>query len=73
MRAEDLAVHDEIMITVTGFKRPVLFAGIRLLASLERRGYNDDRWLVNVQLEDLHTIIRALEGSDAKLEHIFDY
>jgi hypothetical protein len=73
MRAEDLAVHDEIMITVTGPKPPVFLAGLPLLASLERQGYGDNRWLVNVQLEDLHTIIRALEGSDAKLEHIFDY
>ena len=72
-RISGIAGNDEIMITVTGFKRPVLFAGIRLLASLERRGYSDNRWLVNVQLKDLHTIIRALERSHEKLEHIFDY
>ena len=69
----EVAVNDEIMITVTGPKPPVFFIGLPLLASFERKGYVDNHCLVNVQLEDLHTIIRALEGSDAKLEHIFDY
>ena len=72
-RISEVAGNDEIMITVTGFKRPVFLAGLRLLASLEKRGYNDNRWLVNVQLKDIHAIIRTLEGSDEKLEHIFDY
>ncbi len=44
-----------------------------MLASLERQGYDDLRWLVNVQLSNLSTVICALEGSDATLEHIFDY
>ena len=61
------------MLTITGFKRPYFLADLPVLASLQRQGYDDLRWLVTVQLKDLHTVIRALEGSDATLEHIFDY
>ena len=61
------------MLTITGFKRPDFLADLPVLASLQRQGYDDLRWLVTVQLKDLHTVIRALEGSDATLEHIFDY
>jgi hypothetical protein len=72
-RVSEIAGNDEIMLTITGFKRPDFPADLPVLASMERQGYDDQRWLVNVQLNDLHTVIRALEGSDATLEHIFDY
>jgi hypothetical protein len=72
-RISEIAGNDEIMLTITGSERPDFLADLPVLASLQRQGYNDQRWLVNVQLNDLHTVIRALEGSDATLEHIFDY
>ena len=61
------------MFTITGLKRPNFLANLIVLASLKRQGYDDFRWLVNVQLENLHTVIITLEGNDATLEHIFDY
>ena len=72
-RISEITGNDEIMLTITGFKRPDFLADLPVLASLQRQGYDDLRWLVTVQLKDLHTVIRALEGSDATLEHIFDY
>lgn len=72
-RISEIAGNDEIMVTITGVDRPDFLADLPVLASLERQGYDDLRWLVNVQLDDLHTVIRALEGTDATLEHIFDY
>jgi hypothetical protein len=72
-RVSEIAGNDEIMLTITGAKRPDFLADLPVLASLQRQGYDDQRWLVNVQLNDLHTVIRALEGSNATLEHIFDY
>ncbi len=72
-RISEIAGNDEIMITITGFDRPDILADLPVLATLQRQGYDDLRWLVDVQLTDLHTVIRALEGTDATLEHIFDY
>ncbi len=69
----EIAGNDEIMVTITGSDRPDILADLPVLATLQRQGYNDLRWLVNVQLTDLHSVIRALEGTDATLEHIFDY
>jgi hypothetical protein len=72
-RIAEIAGNDEIMLTITGRNRPEILRDLPVLASLERQGYDDLRWLVNVQLSDLSTVIRALEGTDATLEHIFDY
>lgn len=72
-RISEIAGNDEIMLTITGQTRPDFLADLPVLASLPRQGYDDLRWLVTVQLRDLHTVITALEGSDATLEHIFDY
>lgn len=72
-RITEIAGNDEIMLTITGFDRPDILADLPVLATLQRQGYDDLRWLVNVQLTDLNTVIRALEGTDATLEHIFDY
>ena len=59
--------------TLTGTKRPEVLQDRDVLATLDRQGYDDQRWLVNVQLADLSDLIRALKGPDASLEHIFDY
>ena len=60
-------------ITLRYVAPPEILQDLPMLASLERQGYDDLRWLVNVQLSNLSTVICALEGSDATLEHIFDY
>ncbi|MDR6263170.1 hypothetical protein [Roseobacter sp. N2S] len=69
----EIAGNDEIMVTLTGSKRPDPVQDADVLARLDRQGYGDHRWLVNVQLADLSNLIRALKGPDASLEHIFDY
>lgn len=69
----EIAGNDEIMVTITGTKRPEVLQDRDVLATLDRQGYDNQRWLVNVQLADLSDLIRALKGPDASLEHIFDY
>lgn len=72
-RISEIAGDDEIMFTITGLKRPESLADLIVLASLKRQGYDDFRWLVNVQLESLHAVISTLKRNNATLEHIFDY
>lgn len=72
-RILEIAGNDDIMLTITGETRPDILLDIPVLASLDRQGYDDMRWLVDVQVKDLSNLIRILEGSDATLEHIFDY
>ena len=70
----EIAGNDEIMLTVTGNGAlPAVVSKMPVLAALSRQGYDDTRWLVQVQMSDLASVIRGLETDAARLEHIFDY
>jgi hypothetical protein len=70
---KEIAGNNQIMITATGTEKPDILLGLPVLATLTRQGYNDQRWLVDVNVADLTNVIRAFEGSGATLEHVFDY
>ncbi|MEM7439549.1 MAG: hypothetical protein AAF393_08120 [Pseudomonadota bacterium] len=70
----EIAGNTRIMVTITGDEAPPALTYGTVLAELQRQGYNDTRWLLDLPLNRLADLINILEATDsARLEHIFDY
>jgi hypothetical protein len=71
----EIAGNDNIMITTLHNKNTTGSYGqtAKVFATLERQGFDEDRDLVEVQLEGLSNLIRQLQSGQVRLEHIYDY
>jgi hypothetical protein len=71
----EIAGNDEIMLSATGTitdKRGE-FSGGEIISRMSRDGYDGERFLVNVKLRNLGTILMEIEHFGLDLEHIYDY
>jgi hypothetical protein len=71
----EIAGNDNIMITTLHGRGANGRYGenAKVLATLERQGFGEERDLVEVKLAGLSGLIRQLPSGEARLEHIYDY
>jgi hypothetical protein len=71
----EIAGNDNIMITTLHVRggTQTYDENAKLLATLERDGFGEERDLVEVNLTGLAGLIRQLQSGPTRLEHIYDY
>ena len=71
----ETAGNDEIMLSATGNFNEVRqsFKNGEILSRISRDGYNSERFLINVKLQNLGTVLGELASAGLALEHIYDY
>lgn len=71
----EIAGNDNIMITTLHGKgvNGQYGENAKVLATLERQGFGEERDLVEVKLAGLSGLIRQLQSEQVRLEHIYDY